>query len=215
LSREGLVINLEGMDADRTSYELLSHFERPKIAVLDDFEWVEDVDSAASDDAPGAPDAGCVQVPALRPSRGVRWVIHWTAALVTLAISANVLVEFGYLLAAENSLNLAARAGALEATLPRATYQSITAAVERRLADFPQLRGKLEVSLLQNGKAVGQQFRASDGDRLSITISTAPSSFVPGWLRTLSFWRDEAPIIVRAEREVPGRKLNRVSSKAP
>jgi hypothetical protein len=215
LSREPLAINLEGMDVDRTSYELLSHFERPKTAVLDDFEWVDATDSAANDDAPGAPDAGCVQVPAPRPTLGVRWVIQWAAGLVILAIAANVLVEFGYLLAAEHSLNLAARSGAVEATLPRATYQSITAAVERRLADYPHLQGRLQLTLLQNGKAAGQQFRASNGDRISITISAAPSSFVPGWLRTLTFWRDEAPIIARAEREVPGRKLKRVSSKAP
>ena len=54
----------------------------------------------------------------------------------------------------------------MEATLPRATYQSITAAVERRLASYPQLSGQLQLSVLQNGRPVGTQFRAGDGDRL-------------------------------------------------
>jgi hypothetical protein len=102
---------------------------------------------------------------------------------------------------------MAARTGATEATLPRATYQSVAAAVERRLAGYPQLGGQLQLNLLQNGRPVGRQFRAGDGDRVSITLSAPTSSVVPGWLSKISLWRGDAPLNAHAEREVPGRKL--------
>jgi hypothetical protein len=189
------------MDTAQTSYELLAHFDRPKLATAAELEWMAGVEPAAADEPPAA----------LR-TRGVRWVLQWAAAIGVLAFAASLLTEFAYLVAAEQSLNMAARAGATEATLPRATYQSITAAVERRLASYPQLNGQLQLRLLQNGTPVGQQFRVSDGDRVSIALSAPTSSVVPGWLRKLSPWHGDAPLNAHAEREVPGRKLRPAKS---
>ncbi len=123
--------------------------------------------------APRALGARCARPqPPLR-KRGVRWVLQWAVALAVLTVATSVLVEFAYLLAAEQALNLAARTGATEATLPRATYRSVVAAVERRLASYPRMSGQLRLSVLQNGRPVGTGFRAGDGDRLLITL-TAP-----------------------------------------
>ncbi|HEX3602316.1 MAG TPA: hypothetical protein VHU84_19335 [Lacipirellulaceae bacterium] len=146
------------------------------------------------------------------PRRGVRWVLLSGAALIVLTVAASVLVEFAYLLAAEQSLNVAARAGATEATLSRSTYQSITDAVERHLANYPQANRQLRLTVLQNGRPVGPQFRAVDGDRFSIALSVPASSVVPGWLRTLSLWQCEAPVHATAERQVPDRKLRPAQS---
>ena len=103
--------------------------------------------------------------------RGIGWVLAWAGALAVLAIAAGVLTEFAYVLAAERTLSVAARAGAMEATLPRATYQSVTAAVDRRLNQYPLLAKQLQLSLLQNGTLVQSQFRQHDGDRFAITLS--------------------------------------------
>jgi hypothetical protein len=193
------------MDAPQSSYELLAHFDRPKLLDPVDLE-VQTVVEAGQPAL--ATDDPAIQSETLQPRRGVRWVLFSGAALIVLTVAASVLVEFVYLLAAEQSLNVAARAGATEATLPRSTYQSITDAVERHLANYPQANRQLRLTVLQNGQPVGRQFRAGDGDRLSIALSVPASSVVPGWLRTLALWQFEAPVHASAERQVPGRKLH-------
>jgi hypothetical protein len=211
----------------QTSHELLSHFDRPKVVDCPDFEWVEN-----ADEAPG----GFVEIVKIAPARwgladarpqppvarwkidddqpqpptytrGAGWVLQWAAAVAVLGFTASVLTEFAYLTSAERSLNMAARAGVVEATLPRATVQSITAVVERRLASYPQLNGQLQLSVLQNDTPVDQRLRVGDGDRIAITLSAPTTSLVPGWLRKLLPWRDRASIDAHAERQTPGRKL--------
>jgi hypothetical protein len=201
------------MDSDQTSHDLLAHLDRPKTLDLPDFEWVEEVipfNSAARvghcDDAPERATDGFVEVP-LDIRRGVSWVLAWTGALAVIAIAAGVLVEFAYVLAAEHALSVAARAGAMEATLPRATYRSVTATVERRLSRYPLLTKQLHVSLLQNGTLVQSQFRPNEGDRFAITLSAPSCSAIPDWLRALPFWCNDSPIQSHAEQQVPGRKL--------
>lgn len=208
------------MDSSPTSDELLAHFDRPKTLELPDFEWVDEV-------IPIEPEAGAKHgdsaldraadryIEITRDTRrGVCWVLAWAGALAVTAIAAGVLIEFAYMLAAERTLSVAARAGAMEATLPRATYQSVTAAVDRRLNQYPLLAKQLHLSLLQNGTLVQSQFRQHDGDRFAITLSGPSSAAVPDWLRTLMFWRGESEIQAHAERQLPGRKLALSSSLA-
>jgi len=201
------------MDCDRTSNELLGHFDRPKTLEMPDFEWVDEViqfapGAGASHGVP-TPDPATerfIEVPR-DTRRGVCWVLAWAGAIAVLTIASGVLAEFAYVLAAERTLLIAARAGAMEATLPRATYQSITAAVDRRLSQYPLLAKQLHLSLLQNDALVQSQFRPHEGDRFAITLSGPSSSAVPDWLRTLMFWRGESAIYAHAEQQLPGRKL--------
>jgi hypothetical protein len=65
---------------------------------------------------------------------------------------------------------------------------------------------------LQNGSPIGPHFRSGDGDRFSITLSAPASTMMPGWLRRLSFWRNDMPLNAHAERHVPGRKLRPAQS---
>ncbi len=201
------------MEAGQTSFDLLAHFDHPKTAHLPDFEWVDEVisnqppASVLDRVAPPRPiSESPVELPT-RPTRGIGWVLQWAAALAVLAFAASVLIEFAYLFAAERQLALAARAGALEATLPRATYQSVTAAVERRLTRYPRLAGRLQLTLLQNGSLVRPHFRQNDGDRFSITLTVPNSAVEPDWLHTIMFWRSESKVQSDAERQMPGRKL--------
>jgi hypothetical protein len=134
-------------------------------------------------------------------------VLAWAGALAVITIATGVLTEFAYVLAAERTLSVAARAGAMEATLPRATYQSVTAAVDRRLIQYPLLAKQLHLSVLQNGAVVQSQLRQHEGDLFVITLSGPSCSAVPAWLRRLLFWRGESEIRAQAEQRLPGRKL--------
>jgi hypothetical protein len=223
------------MTADRTSHELLAHFDRPKVAVLDDFEWVEECApnecGIAVERAPaerwrvGRQERPRLQPPnendedqeevLTHPTRGVGWVLCWAGAIAVLACATSVLTQFAFTVAAENALNAAARAAAVEATLPRATYQTIWETVERRLASYPDLAQQLQFSLLQNGTPAGGRFRAAAGDRITVELSAPTFSALPDWLRRISFRQEQAPIHGRAERDVPGRKLHVARMSAP
>jgi len=199
------------MATERISHELLAHFDRPKLADCPDFEWDQHAvaadafewatpltartgDSAESRETP-------IPSPPLNYTRGVRWVLQWAAAAAVLMVAANVLREFAYAFAAERSLMQAASAGATEATLPRATQQTVVAAIERRLSDSPRISRQLTINLLQNGKPINGPFAAGDDDRFTIILSA------PSCTRTPMFAQDMRPIVVRADRIVPGRRL--------
>jgi hypothetical protein len=201
------------MDSPQTCDQLLAHFDQPKTLEMPDFEWVDEVipfaPAADASWSVSTPDPGTerfIEVPR-DTRRGVSWVIAWAGALAVLVVAASVLIEFAYVLAAERALSNAARAGAMEATLPRATYQSITAIIDRRLSQYPVLAKQLHLSLLQNDSLVQSQFRPHEGDRVAITLSGPSSSAIPVWLRTLTSWRGESVIHAHAEQQLPGRKL--------
>jgi hypothetical protein len=209
------------MPPRETSHELLAHFEQSKTARLDDFEWIEEC--APEDDGIilGCTSATYLEANEVRlqlsdaslndepqqPTRGVLWVLQRAAAIAVLTCTAIILAQFAYVVAGENALDEAARAAALEATLPRATYLTVWATVERRLADYPELGRQLQFSLLQNDTSVSERFRAGAGDRIAVAISAPASAILPNWLRRISYWQKQRPISGRAEREVPGRKL--------
>ncbi len=183
LRRERLAINLEGMDAARDFYDPLAHFER----------------STTLDGVAPARRAG---------TRGVGWVLQWYAALVTLLVAASILAELGYLLRAERTLARAARAGALEATLPRATAQSVAQVVQRRLAGYPpHVADRVRFSLHQNGAPLRGVVQARQGDRLSVSLALPAREVLPRWLRPICFWHAGSQIAVRAEQQIPGRNL--------
>jgi hypothetical protein len=168
------------MDASQVSYDVLAHFERP-----------------TSRNTTGR-----------IATRGIGWVLQWSAALATLFVAMSVLARFGYCLAAELTLLRAARAGVVEATLPKASFQSVLQSVERQLDEFSEWRSnRLRFSLLQNGAPVGGMLHAREGDRLCVTLALPTPEVLPGWLRVTWFWRDESHIEVRAEQQIPGRVL--------
>jgi hypothetical protein len=127
--------------------------------------------------------------------------------MAVVAVAATQLIAFAYMCAADRALNLAARAGASESILPRATYDSICAAVERRLTEYPHLGSHLQLTVLQNGRPVGQRFQAREDDRISITISAPASAMTPGWLTKLPQWRGDLLLNARAERMALSHRL--------
>src|SRR5262245_32882374 len=95
-------IRLEGMDTDRSSWELLGHFDRPKRVVSPDFDWDETDCGVAEFDPAAAVDseitgylleARCAQLDVARCSRRqppgsvitAVCVLKWAAAVVILA----------------------------------------------------------------------------------------------------------------------------------
>jgi hypothetical protein len=153
-----------------------------------------------------ATQASC-DLPTSIPIRGVGWVLRWAAAFGVLWFAGCVLTEFACCLAAERTLGRAARAGALEATLPRANYQSVVDTVTRRLANRVALSEKLALVVHRNGAAVGGALRTVGGDRIAVTLTVPARAVAPNWLSVLSLRTGESQIEVRAERQVPGRVI--------
>src|SRR5262245_65766552 len=115
------------MDATQPSPKLLAHF----------------------DDAPAPADVAQM-VSRIGPTRGISWVLKWTTAITVLFYATTVLTEFGYSLAAEQLLAHAARAGVLEATLPRATIKNVEQTVEQQLAGHVNSKSDVKLLLLNN-----------------------------------------------------------------
>jgi hypothetical protein len=141
------------------------------------------------------------------PTLGVAWVLQRAAALSVLYFSGCVLAEFAYCLAAEHTLARAVRAGALEATLPRATHRSVVAAVDRRLLNYRGVKHHAQLIVRQNGAPVRAKLQPKPGDRLTVSISTPARVVIPRWLQSLKFWDRGDVIKVSAHRQVPGRVL--------
>ena len=170
------------MDAIHTSHDLLAHFDRP---------------------------SALRPPPAARtlPTRGIRWVLQWAVAIGVIVFAASVLAEFAYLAGAEHTLTRAARAGLLEATLPRASYDTVKETIEGRLDSYPRLSSRLRLSLLQNSVPVARNLQLHDGDRLSIVLTADSDTALPHWLQTIRFWRNGPQLQVHAERQMPSRTL--------
>src|SRR6186997_2751598 len=107
------------MDADDPPYQVFT--------VNDDREF-------ALDPPPTQSETHASQAkPRIRPTRNIAWTLRWAAALATIAVATSQLIAFAYQLSTEHTLAAAARAGALEATLPRASVRTVTETVARRL----------------------------------------------------------------------------------
>jgi hypothetical protein len=216
------------MDFDQASLDFLEHFDQPKTAdddppdpvagfVCDEQGRIKFPEQSRTD-SPGVsrlersePPLNWDLIDALpdRPTytRGIGWVLLWSGALAVLVVAASMLAQVGYLITAEHSLNIAVRAAAMEATLPRSNYQSIVATVNRRLENRPQLAGHLTLTVLQNGFPVLDKFQAHEGDEFSIALS-APSSYaIPDWLEKISVWRSPQNVNAEATCRLPSRKL--------
>jgi hypothetical protein len=146
-------------------------------------------------------------MPRALPTRGVRWVLIWAAAITVLFVAASVLIEFAYCLAAEHALIRAARAGAVEASLPRATYDSILQSIERGLARYSLPASGLRLSVEQNGRPIGSHFVARAGDQFSVAVSIPTSAAAPPWLQRALIWRPESHITAKALSRIPSREL--------
>jgi hypothetical protein len=209
------------MPSDQSPRDLLAHFDRPKTLAQSEshgFDRQPPALPGVSESAqsympkeplaePGADRSSVNRRSPLSRSRDVRWILKWSAALTVTVIAANQLIEFGCLCSAEHSLDVAARAGACEATLPRANYKSIAAAVDRTLVAYPQLRGKSQLTVLQNGRPIAQQLHPGENDRISVTLSAPASAFTPRWLLKLPRRSDDTRITAHAERNTPSHKL--------
>lgn len=199
------------MDSSWSSHELFGHFEKPKRVASPDFDWDESECRASEFDPASFTDAkvigGSLGARCARPQPPARtitaWsVLQWGGAIAVLAVAANVLFGFGQRVAAERWLQVAARAGAFEATLPRASYDSVRDTIERRLQRISAVEG-WEFTLLQNGAPAFRQLPENEGDVFSVTV-TARMSTKSTWLRW--FPVREAPITVQAEIRRPGRR---------
>jgi len=222
------------MDRDPSTHELLSHFDRPKTIDCPDFDWSEERDSTPEsfvEVAPAEPNAPAPK-PVLRvvvaepeiddaadraPSstaanpteqtRGVLWVLRWAATLGVITAAVAFIASFGYIKAADHAIESAARAAVTEATLPRASFESIELVVARRLAHYPQLGGDVQLQVTVDGLPVLGWVHAVGGDLVTVTVAAPRSKMVPAWLTSLGVRQAEHEIVATVERTMPGRKV--------
>ncbi len=110
--------------------------------------------------------------------RGVGLFELFVAAPVVV-ITAIGLVQFFSLMAASAALGQAAEAGAREAALPKATFRSVSAVVERRLGGR-RFSDAIDPVLVEiDGRAVYGVVRPRSGEEIMVTVSVASHSAVP------------------------------------
>jgi hypothetical protein len=197
------------MRSSPTSDELLAHFDRPKALVCPEFEWDETAIGppgfklpARVDNAPKTVELHEELEEAPRQVRDTRWVLKWGAAAAVFATAGRVLFEFAGAISIEQALNQAAQAGVIEATLPRASRQSVQATVERRLSAESIDPRKVNLTLLENDIPITGRIHPVEGDRISVVLSEGIWS-TSSWFNK----NGRAPLTVRTDREVPGRRL--------
>jgi hypothetical protein len=117
------------------------------------------------------------------------------------------LLQLAYCVAAERALLHAARAGVLEATLPRATRESVVETIERRLVGYSISDRALQIALQMNDAPVQRAYRLAEGDRVSVALAMPANAVLPGWLRAVNLWTGGSLIEARAEKQMPSRGL--------
>jgi hypothetical protein len=138
------------------------------------------------------------------PSRGVRWVLLWAAALAVLGWAAVILLAFGYQLAAEQRLSRAAAAGLREATCERATSRTVEQTIHRRLVERGYAGQRVSIALQRNGASVSGVVRPAAGDRLCVSLSVPTESVLPGWLQVVAPPGQPVAITVWADHQMAG-----------
>ena len=159
------------------------------------------------DDTAAAGKGISTDVPRIAQTRGVCWVLKWAAATATLVSSAAMLVEFGYSLMAEQTLARAARAGAVEATLPRADFLSVERTIWQRLESFDLSTSDVSLWLEQNATPVRGKLTAQEGDRFSVRLAVPTEAVLPNWVRAVTLHKSGSQIVVHAQHQIPGAGL--------
>src|SRR5450631_453261 len=137
-------------------------------------------------------------VPELREHRirGIGWVLKWAAAIAVLGATIVILLNFGYRLAAERTLEQAAMSGLRVSGLPHATSVSIGDSIRSILGCNLYQAANIRLRIARpplNGN-MSDRFGAG----LTISISMPASAALPAWLEMLSPWNESAEITVQA-----------------
>jgi hypothetical protein len=116
--------------------------------------------------------------------RGPGWVLAWAAACALILLVATLLLQFALLLVNERYLVHAARQALIEASLPRATHESVAAAAGRALGGRPHLASMLLTETRVNGRVQlhATPWSAAPGDVVTVRVATLASAVVPDWL---------------------------------
>src|SRR5262245_51740419 len=105
------------------------------------------------------------------PRRGVL-TLELVVTLPILLVLALAIIEFGTLLFANQAISAAAAIGAREATLPSATPESVTAAVEKALHGWKFVSSLDPVAIEVNGENESDLplAEAATGDSVAVTV---------------------------------------------
>ncbi len=116
----------------------------------------------------------------------------WAAAGSLLIFVAILLLQFGLLLANQRKLSRAAQRAATEATLPRATPESVAQAARRALRGNPRLAAAIQTMTHVNGSLqhAAIELQVEPGDALTVHVAASATAAVPDWLRCVGLSLD-------------------------
>jgi Flp pilus assembly protein TadG len=141
-----------------------------------------------------------------RPSaRGGVLTLELMLALPILLLVALATIEFGILLVSAQAVNAAAAVGAREATLPSATPESVTVAVEKALKGWKFFPSLDPVKIEVNGEsdATMPLADAATGDSVAVTVCVDATAAAPNLLKyigiTLDGQKTCSTIVMRKE----------------
>ncbi len=178
------------MEPSRTSFELLSHFDLP-------------TEPATTE--------GVLEVPAatLRPVpvRGSLWVLTWAAAIAIVFFAATQLVSLAFSVKAEMSLGRIAQAAAYEATLPRATMQTVRELIRRHLQREGIPASAVHIAICRNGAPVLKNAVFQEGDRIAVALALPFEAAMPEWVRSISPRLKNSSITAESESRIPTKYL--------
>ena len=111
--------------------------------------------------------------------------IELLLALPILLLVMLAIIEFGILLVSSQAVNAAAAVGAREATLPSATPESVTAAVQKALQGWKFLPALEPVKIEVNGEPSDQLplDDAITGDSVAVTVCVDSAEAAPNLLK--------------------------------
>ncbi len=133
-------------------------------------------------------------------ARDTRWILRQFVSVVLLVAVVSIGIEYSMLIGAERALAAAAREGAQEALLPKASTSSVSAAVERSLARY---RWRSQVAVLPpaiNGHLAQRRWQVRSGDRCTVSLTVPHAAVVPNWIARLAWFGNSQPLSVSATR---------------
>lgn len=142
------------------------------------------------------------------PRRGVTWVLAWAASFAMVAAALVIMLRFAALVQAEAALAEAARAGVVEAGLPKATHRTVCRVTTEQLVRKGWPDAELVVVLTKNDRPFSGLCRAQPEDRFAVTVVMPAREALPRWLRLLGSWPADNDELVLAS---SGRVLQRSS----
>ncbi len=123
--------------------------------------------------------------------------------LTVLCVVLLAVVQFALLYHGAIVLERAATAGAREAALPKASYQSVAAVIQQRLVDQRWGKHLAPPTVLINGRPTVSRYQVTSGDRIDVKLRVDMLAMTADLLRPIGLSCADQQLEAVAHRRVP------------